>query len=273
MKRNYYTFNKEELVKGAKIPLIVEETNEKIFKAMAEEMVAEIERKNALDEQTVFIIPVGPMGQYPFFVDLVNEKRLSLKNAWFINMDEYLDENLELLEESHSLSFRGFMEREVYSKIDDELLMPSNQRVFPEPSKLEFIPQLIEELGGVDITFGGIGLNGHVAFNEPQEELSVEGFKRLKTRIQKISAETRVANAIGGLNGALEEMPTHCVTIGMNEIYNAKKIRLGCFRDWHRGVIRRAAHGEETTEFPVTLLQNHKDVNVKLTDFVANLEG
>ena len=51
------------------------------------EMVEEIKSKNALGENTVFICPVGPVGQYPYFVDMVNEQNISLKNVWFINMD------------------------------------------------------------------------------------------------------------------------------------------------------------------------------------------
>ena len=82
-------------------------------------------------ERTVFICPVGPVGQYPIFVRLVNERRLSLKNCWFINMDEYLTDDGEWIDESSALSFHGFMNRTVYSRIDPELVMPENQRIFP----------------------------------------------------------------------------------------------------------------------------------------------
>ena len=94
MKHEYYYYNKEELLKAPKIPLIVMEDNAAVFKSMADEMVEEIKRKNALGENTVFICPVGPVGQYPYFVDMVNEQNISLKNVWFINMDEYLDERI-----------------------------------------------------------------------------------------------------------------------------------------------------------------------------------
>ena len=77
-----------------------------------------------------------------------------------------------------------------------------------------------------------------------------------------ISRETRVANAIGDLNGAIDAMPHQCVTIGMKEILSAKKIRLGVFRDWHRAVVRQAAYGEVTAHFPVSLLQRHKDAMI-----------
>lgn len=271
MYQDYYHYGKEELLKNPRLPLIVMEDNETVFRSIAEEMASEIERKNKLGEKTVFIVPVGPVGQYPYFIQLVNEKKLSLKNVWFINMDEYLDDNKQWIDKENKLSFRGFMEREVYSEIHPGLVMPKEQRVFPDPNHPEAILQIIERLGGVDIAFGGIGMNGHIAFNEPQEELSNEEFLNLPARVRKISTETRAANCIADLNGALDEMPVYCVTVGLKEIGSAKKIRLGCFRDWHRAVVRHAAYGEASSHFPVTLLQNHPDINIKLTEFVANL--
>jgi len=273
MEHKYYSYSKQELLNAPKIPLMVMEDNPTIFRSLAEEMVQEIERKNALGETTVFICPVGPVGHYPYFVDIVNQKNLSLKQVWFINMDEYLDDNKQWIAKEHKLSFRGFMDRNVYTKIKPELVMPEEQRVFPDPENIGHIPALIEKLGGVDIAFGGIGINGHVAFNEPQDELSPEEFLQLKTRVLDIAKETRAVNSIGDLNGALDDMPRYCVTIGMHEISSARKIRLGCFRDWHRAVVRHAAHGEKAAHFPVTLLQGHQDISIRFSDFVANLEG
>ena len=271
MQHDYYYYNKEQLLKSPKIPLIVMEDNHTVFKALAEEMVEEIIRKNELGEKTVFICPVGPVGQYPYFVDMVNKQNISLKNVWFINMDEYLTEDKQWISKDHRLSFRGFMDRSVYSKINPELVMPETQRIFPDPDNITYIPKLIEQLGGIDICFGGIGINGHVAFNESQDELSPEEFLQLKTRVLTISPETRAVNSIGDLNGALDDMPKYCVTIGINEISNARKIRLGCFRDWHRSVVRHAAYGEKSAHFPVSLLQDHKDITIQMTEFVANL--
>lgn len=271
MYHNYYYFNKEELLENPKIPLIVRDNNEDVFRALADEMVTEIKRKNALGEHTVFICPVGPVGQYPYFVKTVNEQDISLKNVWFIYMDEYLTDDMQWIPKEHRLSFRGFMDRVVYTKIKPELVMPESQRIFPDPNNLDYIPRLIERLGGVDICFGGIGINGHVAFNEASDELSPEEFMRLKTRTLKISKETRTVNSISDLNGAIDDMPNYCVTIGFYEIYNARKIRLGCFRDWHRSVVRHAAYGERSAHFPVTLLQGHPDVNIQITEYVANL--
>lgn len=273
-KHEYYTYTKEELLnKGAKLPVIVMEDNAAVFQSMAEEMTEEIKKNNAAGKKTVFICPVGPVGQYPYFVEMVNKEKISLKNVWFINMDEYLDDDKKWVPETHPLSFRGFMNRTVYSQIDPELVMPEEQRVFPDPENVEYIPQLIEKLGGVDICFGGIGINGHVAFNEADASLSNEEFLAQKTRVLDITKETRTANAIGDFNGALEDMPKYCVTIGIYEIAHARKIRLGCFRNWHRAAVRRTAYGEATSDFPVSLLTNHQDINLKITEFVAALEG
>lgn len=271
MRHDFYYYSKEELIASPKIPIIVMEDNAAVFKAMAEEMADEIKRKNELGERTVFICPVGPVGQYPYFVDIVNRENISLKNVWFINMDEYLTDEKEWIDADDKLSFRGFMDRAVYTKIKPELVMPENQRVFPDPKDPGYIETLIGELGGVDICFGGIGINGHVAFNEAQDDLSAEEFRKLHTRVLEISRETRTANAIGDLNGAVDDMPVYCITIGMNEIYGARKVRLGCFRDWHRSVVRHAAYGEMSGHFPVTLMQEHPDALIRITEFVANL--
>ncbi len=269
--KNYYDFSVEEMMNTAKMPVEIRENNEAIFKYMAREMANLIQENNQKSEKTVVICPVGPVGQYPYFVEIVNEEKIDLKDTWFINMDEYLVAEDEWINKDHALSFRGFMQRNVYEAIDNSLVMPENQRIFPNPKDTTEIPRVIKELGKVDLTVGGIGINGHVAFNEPDGSLSNEDFLKLETRILDIAPETRTANTIGDLQGALEEMPHRCVTIGINEINQANRIILGCFREWHKGVVRRTVCGEPTSEFPVTLLQKHPNIQLLITDFVAKM--
>ena len=262
MSHAYYQYNKEQLLKEPRLPLICMPDNATVFQAMAKEMFEEIEANNQAGKKTVFICPVGPVGQYPYFVDMVNERNLSLKDTWFINMDEYLDDDKKWIPVDHPLSFHGFMERTVYTKIKPELIMPVEQRVFPDPENVGYIPELIEKLGGVDIAFGGIGINGHLAFNEAQPELTPEQFAALGTRVLTLTPETKTANAIGDRGGAIAAMPNKAVTIGIKQILGARKVRLGVFREWHRAVVRQAAYGEVTAAFPVTLLQNHPDAAI-----------
>ena len=259
---DYFQIPAQDLGKNAKIPVLPLGDSGEIFYELALEMVNTIQDHNARGEKTVIMCPVGPVGQYPIFVRLVNRDRVSLKHCWFINMDEYLNDDGTYIDKSSPLSFRGFMERTVYTKVDADLLMPPEQRVFPDPADPGKVDRLIEELGGVDIAFGGIGINGHLAFNEAQPELTPEQFAALGTRVLTLTPETKTANAIGDRGGAIAAMPNKAVTIGIRQILSARKVRLGVFRDWHRGVVRQAAYGEVSAAFPVTLLQNHPDARI-----------
>ena len=256
---DYFGISAGELGRDAKIPVQVLGDSGEVFYELALQMTDAIRTNNAAGRRTVFICPVGPVGQYPIFVRLVNQQRLSLKNCWFFNMDEYLNDDGAYIDEQSPLSFRGFMARNVYGKIDADLLMPESQRVFPDPADPEKGDRLLAELGGPDICFGGIGINGHLAFNEAREDMTAAGFARLGTRVVELTAETRTANAIGDRGGAIDAMPKLAVTIGIAQILSAKKVRLGVFRDWHRAVVRQAAYGPVTAHFPASLLQNHPD--------------
>jgi glucosamine-6-phosphate deaminase len=137
--------------------------------------------------------------------------------------------------------------------------MPANQRVFPDPQNPEAIPKHIEELGGVDMVLGGIALNGHIAFNEPEPDMSVEEFANLPTRVVSLSAETKVKDAILSRGGAYDSIPNKAISVGMKEILGARKLRLSMMLDMQRAVIRKACHGEVSAACPISLVQNHPD--------------
>ena len=86
----YYQYDAQQLMAAPKIPLQCMADNETVFRAMADEMIDIIQAKAAAGQTCVLICPVGPVGQYPFFVERVNRENISLKHCWFINMDEYL---------------------------------------------------------------------------------------------------------------------------------------------------------------------------------------
>ena len=258
----FFQIPASDLGKDAKIPILKLGDSGEVFYEMALEMVSCIQENKRAGKATAFICPVGPVGQYPIFVRLVNRMGLDLRDCWFFNMDEYLDDDRQYIDINSPLSFRGFMKREVYDKLDPALVMPEEQRVFPDPRDPGRTARLIEAVGGIDIAFGGIGINGHLAFNEADPALSPEAFAQLPTRVLEISRETRTANAIGDRSGAIDAMPRWCVTIGMKDILAAKKVRLGVFRDWHRAVIRQAAYGPVSAAFPASLLQNHPEAMI-----------
>ena len=267
---DYYHIPADELGKGARLPILKLTSSGEVFYELASEMCRIIREHNEQEKDTVLILPVGPVGQYPIFVRLINRERLSLRRCWFFNMDEYLDDHDRWIDEKSPLSFRGFMNRDVYGKIDPELLMNPERRVFPNPADPKRMDALIDELGGVDAAFGGVGITGHLAFNEPQEGLTPEEFACLGTRTIDIRPETRATNCVGDLGGALEDMPRRAVTVGMRQILGAQHLRLAVFRDWHRAVCRRTAYGEVTAAFPATLAQRHPDALLYVNDIAAH---
>jgi glucosamine-6-phosphate deaminase len=165
-----YTCSRQQLIEDGRIPLEVVATPEMLYTRMAKEIVDEIKKNNKQSRRTVLILPVGPIEQYEYFVQMVNDQKLSLGNVTVFNMDEYMVDRKEYIPKNHTLSFRGFMEREVYGKIDPALAVPQENRFFPEPGNEKKVWDTIQSLGGVDLCQGGFGINGHIAFNEPPEQ-------------------------------------------------------------------------------------------------------
>lgn len=269
--KEWLSLKGEALTKG-KIPIDIYKDKETTFKEMALLMANTIKENNEKGKKTLFIVPLGPVGQYKYFVEIVNKERIPLKKVTFINMDEYMVDEDTLLSEEDTLSFKNTMYRLCYNQIDKDLLMDESQRIFPNPNNIDLIDRVIDEHGGVDICFGGIGITGHVAFNEPphvNETIDGATYKNLGTRVVKISEETRVVNSMDDYDGAYYLVPKYAITIGFKEILKAKKIRLYCFRNWHKSVVRRASFLDKSVFFPVSLLQDHPDTRIGISEEVA----
>ncbi len=255
-----------DLGKGSGIRLEVCETEQDLYWKMAIEVFELIKDNNRKGEKTIMIVPYGPLGPYSRLVWLINKYRLSLNNCCFINMDEYLEgASGKYLDASHPLSFRGGMDRIFYNLVDNELnLLPEN-RIFPEPGNESHIWEVIMDHGKLDMCFGGIGINGHIAFNEPPEpgeSVGNDEFKKLLTRVLKLSRETRTINSFMNCGGDLEGIPPYCITVGMKEIWHACKVRMLMPRDWNAGALRKVLHGPVTCAVPCSLFQEHPDAKL-----------
>ena len=257
-----YTRSRQELAGQGKVPLDVTPSPEALYQRMATDVVEEVRQNNGRSRRTVLILPVGPIEQYARLVQMVNSERLSLRDVTVLNMDEYMASPTEYIDKNHALSFRGFMEREFYGKIDPSLTVPEDQRIFPEPGRESRVLQIIQNLGGVDLCQGGFGINGHIAFNEPPEQtVAVEAFREYRTRVLPISRETRIVNSMK-IGGCYELMPGWCITIGMKEILSARKLRFYLNRTWQWGILRRVLFGPVTPRVPASYLQGHADARV-----------
>ena len=243
-----------------------------VYFDMALTMLEEIMKNNAQGRDTVMIVPVGPTDQYPILSRLVNQLGISLKRVHFFNMDEYLISPTEMIDKNHPMSFQHRMEKEFYSRVSPELVMPVQQRHFPEPGKEKEYDSLIESLGGVDLCLGGLGINGHIAFNEPVEEddpITVGQFANLGTRVLKITRETRTINAYGYQRGDLRGMPEWCITVGMKQILAARKIYIALNRPWQHGILKHVLLDEIKPQIPASLLRQNDNVTFCATEEIT----
>lgn len=251
-----------EVGKGSKIKLNVCEHEVDMYWKVAIEVLEVIAENNKKGEPTVMIVPYGPLGPYARIAELVNKYRVSLKNCVFINMDEYLKDEKTYIDKDDPLSFRGGMERTFYSKVNPELNVLPENRFFPEPGNEGKIMEIIDKYGKLDMVFGGVGINGHYAFNEPPEpgeNVTPEEFAERRTRVLKITRETKTINAYMNCGANLDAIPDWCITVGMKEIFRAKKVRMCMPRDWNAAALRKVMHGPVTASVPCSLFQNHPD--------------
>ncbi len=243
-----------------------------LHRAVAAEFADLLEQKQTSGEMLTVIAPVGPL-DYRYFAAEVQRRRLSCRHLRTINMDEYLDEQDRLISTDHPLSFRRFMEQSFFSQLEPEQRPDPENIVFPDPEKPEAVTELIDEIGGADICWGGLGITGHLAFNDPPgmlgEPEELDSFRNCTTRKLTISPMSTAQMVMGGTNGNLEILPRRAVTLGMYELLKSKQIHLTFMRRWHSGLWRRALLGPVSSSFPGSLVQEHPDYRVIMTELAA----
>ncbi|MEJ2600492.1 MAG: hypothetical protein P8Z00_19305 [Anaerolineales bacterium] len=258
----------------AKVALKILPEPEDVHRWTARQMVDEVKANNADGKPTRWILPVGPTGQYPFFVQIVNAEKISLKNLHVFHMDEYLDWEGRHLPLDHPFSLQGQMRRKVYNCIDPDLTIPEHQLHFPSVYDLDGMSRAIEAVGGVDTTYGGIGYRGHIAFNEPPQSpwysVTLEQFRNSKTRILHLNDDTFVARSQRDAGGCSHFIPPMAITLGMKNLLGARRVRLIVETGaWKQAVIRILLFGPITLEYPVTFVQEHPDALVVIDQSTA----
>jgi len=252
-----------------KVPFRLVKDSSEMGVLMARELVDEIKKANAQGRPFRVIVPCGPKCWYEPFTRMVNEENVSLRNVTVFHMDECLDWEGKLLAKNDPYNFRTFMEKYFYGGIKPELAVPVEQRIFPEPSKIEFIKEKINE-APIDLTIGGWGQDGHIAYNQarrhPYSRITLEQLRNSEIRVQYNNIDTILALAHRTFGGAYQFVPPMSITLGMKECLSARKVRV--YSDtgaWKQTALRVALFSEETVEYPMTLLQSHPDAIITAT--------
>ena len=268
--RELLKLSPEEVMTWAGERLVVCEDLDALHQRFAEDIASEIRGRNAQGEPTRLIVPVGPTGQYPILADIIRRESISLANCWLFFMDENCDDERRAVPAEHPLSFRGEAQRLFFDRLDPACGLQPDRVVFPSEDTIGELEDMIEAAGGIDACYGGIGIHGHVAFNEPEPGVADSGPRRVR-----LNDFTVTINAVRAhVGGNLECFPREAYSLGMRQILGARRIRLycrnGCELDWANTVLRLALFGEPGDDYPVTHIRGRDYVITTDRDTLAS---
>ncbi|MBZ5670399.1 MAG: hypothetical protein LAO04_11790 [Acidobacteriia bacterium] len=236
---------------------------------IATEFLQVVADNNTVGRATRAIVPCGPNCWYGPFTEMANSRRISLRYLTVFHMDECLDWQGRPLPTNHPYNFRTFMEKYFYGGISPDLAVPESQRFWLLPSTIERVRVAIEE-APIDITIGGWGQDGHIAYNQarrhPFSHITLEDVAASSIRVQENNLDTVLALAQRTLGAAYQFVPPMSVTLGVRECLSAKRVRV--YSDtgaWKQTALRVALFSDPTPEYPMTLLQRHPDAIVTAT--------
>jgi glucosamine-6-phosphate deaminase len=246
-----------------KIPVKIYSNPTDGSKYVADEIAKLIREKEAAGKKCVIGLATGssPKTLYAHLVKMHKEEGLSFKNVITFNLDQYYPMEKDALQ-----SYHYFMRKNLFEQTDID---PENYHLpdgmVPKEKVKEHCnnyEKQIEEAGGIDLQILGIGVNGHIGFNEPGSGIYT------KTRLTALDNSTRLANSYEF--GNMSEVPRMAITMGIGTILKSKKIILMAWGQTKAPVIQQAAELDDTEEIPASLLQNHDDCTFVVDEAAAS---
>ena len=193
-----------------------------------------------------------PLTLYKELISKNSGGELDFTKVMSVNLDEYVG-----LPGTHDQSYRYFMNENLFNHININLsntYVPDGMAGDADAECARY-DALIKELGGVDLQLLGIGLNGHLGFNEPADAFS-KGTQCIKLTESTINANARFFSDYS-------EVPKYAITMGMRDIMLAKKIVLVAGAE-KKDIIEKAVNGPVTPQVPASILQMHQDTTIIL---------
>jgi len=243
---------------------IIEDPTE-FYLEFALDIVNRLRQSAQEGKKLVAIFPVGPMPQYPIAARLINQFRISCQHLHSFNMDEYADQDGNTAPTNWEGSFQRAMMESFFGKIDPSLRPSEKQIHFPTKKVLPDYGKMIEDVGGADVCYGGIGWCGHIAFWEAHLGLEfgddLVAYKKAGPRCVELHPMTIMQNALHSFSGDWSLVPPRANTIGPAQIVGAKYRSfwldgyLGGGVSWQRFIARLVAHGPVNTLVPGSILQ------------------
>jgi len=229
------------------------------------DIVRRINEAREKGERLVLILPAGPMPHYRICARLINELKITCHHVQTFNMDEYANDSGKVAPENWIGSFKRSMLENFFSLIDKDLRMPESHIHFPSRQNIYDYGTMIEDAGGADVCYGGIGWCGHIAFWEAHLGAEfgndIDAYKKANPRIVELHPMTIMQNALHSFSGDWSFVPPKAATIGPAQIIGAKYRSfwldgyIGGGISWQRFIARLVAHGPVNTLVPGSILQ------------------
>ncbi|MBQ5321345.1 MAG: glucosamine-6-phosphate deaminase [Oscillospiraceae bacterium] len=196
----------------------------------------------------------SPIGTYKQLIEWYNKGDIDFSGVTAVNLDEYYG-----LSEDNEQSYRYFMNKNFFDHININKARTYVPNGLAKDPVLEgkLYDERIKALGGIDIQLLGIGLDGHIGFNEPNDVFMRD------THLVDLNESTIKANA--RFFESEDKVPRQAITMGMMSIMRAKKILLIAAGEKKEAVVREAFNGVITPKLPASILQLHPNVTVIFT--------
>ncbi|HLR42813.1 MAG TPA: glucosamine-6-phosphate deaminase [Pseudogracilibacillus sp.] len=227
--------------------------------ALSEKAADMIEDTLNTKENPVLGLATGstPERLYEILQKRCQDGKVSFKHATTFNLDEYIG-----LAGDDPNSYRQFMNEKLFNGIDiqkENTHIPNGVAEDPNKEAIDYEKELADA-GKIDLQILGIGLNGHIGFNEPGSDV------KSRTQVVDLAKSTIEANA--RFFDSMDEVPTEAITMGIGTIMEASKIILLVQGEKKAEILSKVLHGDVTSDVPASFLQMHKDVTI-ITDIDA----
>lgn len=189
-----------------------------------------------------------PLSTYKHLIKLYKSQKISFKNVITFNMDEYIG-----LGENHPQSYHRFMKDNFfnYIDIDSKNIHIPNGNAKDLAQECAMYEEKIEASGGIDLFLGGVGDDGHIAFNEPGSSLGS------KTRIKTLTNDTIIANS-RFFDGDTSQVPKTALTVGVGTMMNSREVLILASGYSKSQAVYHAVEGSVNHMWTISALQLHR---------------
>lgn len=230
--------------------VIIQPTSETLATWAAKYVVTKINNARPTSSRPFVLgLPTGstPLGMYRELIQMHKEGLVSFAHVVTFNMDEYIG-----IPKDHPQSYHSFMWDNFFAHID---INPDNVHILDGNAQdmeqeCEQYERRIREVGGIDLFIGGIGPDGHIAFNEPGSSFAS------RTRVKTLAKDTIIANS-RFFDNDLSQVPKTAVTVGVQTILDAREVMILANGHNKAVAVHQAIEGSINQMWTVTALQLH----------------